>query len=126
MRRCTKCGAIVADDATSCGICGEDLSSIEPESLQDAVANEEKALLTEGEKMQQEELASEKRDRKTILVFYGMLVGLIVVGIVLTTVRSDILNLTGIVLILFALAFVVVLGRGPSARVGWMRRRIRP
>lgn len=127
MRRCQKCGTIAAEEATRCGICGGDLFAIQSESLQDAVANEGKDLAKEKKKMEQEELVHEQTAGRRSLVFYGMLVGLIVVGIILTTLRSDTLNVAGIAFILLGLLLVAfgVLGRGPRSRRGF-ETRIRP
>lgn len=114
MRRCPKCGTIAADDSDRCGICGEDLFPIQNESVQDAVSNEERTLGTEKRKMEQEELAFEKRTGRTVLLSYGVIIGIFVVGIILTTLRSDVSNITGIALILLALLIVIARGRLPT------------
>lgn len=127
MRRCQKFGTIAAEDATRCGVCGQDLFARESESLQDAIANEEKDLATEKGKIELDQLANEKSAERRILLFYGMLVGLIIVGIILTILRSDVLNVAGIAFILLGLALVAfgALGRGPRSRRGF-ETRIRP
>ena len=123
MRRCQKCGAIAAEDATRCGVCGRDLFAVESESLQNAITNEELATAVAKKSVEQKELADERRTGRIVLTIYGLLVVLIVAGVILTTVRSDILNLLGIAFILFGLILIAfgALGIGPSAR---MRQRI--